>query len=397
MLTDAAIRSAKPADKPRKLADERGLYLFITPTGGKLWRLDYRHAGKRKTLALGAYPDVTLLRAREKRDEARRHLADGIDPGARKQAEKRAVATTFEAVAKEFLADRKPVWTALYHKRVKGRLERAIKAFGSTPVAAVTAAEILAVIKATPGAENARKLRVDVGSVMRYAVATGRAVHDPTAALRGALATGTTRHYPAITEPKAFGELLRALDAYGGEPVTRAALQLLPLVFVRPGELRGMRWQEVDLEGAEWRIDATRMKMKQPHIVPLSRQAVAILRELHPLTGRGDLVFPGQRSRQRPISDMALSAALVRIGYGKQHTPHGFRASARTLLDEVLGQRIDLIEHQLAHAVRDPLGRAYNRTAHLPERKKMMQRWANYCHALKAGADVVPITKARKR
>jgi integrase len=238
-------------------------------------------------------------------------------------------------------------------------------------------------------------VRIIAGQVFRYALSTGRAAHDPTPALRGALAPPAGGHHPAITEPKAFGALLRAIDGYTGEPVTRAALRLLPLVFVRPGELRHAEWAEIDLDAGQWVIPGRRMKMGADHIVPLAPQAVALLRELHPLTGRGRLVFPSLRSRDRPMSENTLNAALRRLGYPKDvMTSHGFRASARTLLDEVLHQRVDLIEHQLAHAVKDPLGRAYNRTAHLPERVKMMHAWADYLDGLKAGADVVPIRRA---
>lgn len=400
MLTDTGVRNAKPKDKPYKLSDERGMHLLVTPTGGKLWRLFYRYSGKQKTLALGAYPDVSLARARERRDEARRLLAEGVDPGAQRKAEKVARADTFQAVAEEFLASRRNALTPAHHARVKARIERFFPVVGDKPVGAITAADLLPVLQAIEKAgmgETAARARTDVGQVMRYAVATGRATHDPTAALRGALAPVKSGHHAAVTEPKAFGALLRAIDGYGGEPVTRAALRLLPLVFVRPGELRLAEWAEIDLDGATWAIPGRRMKMGADHIVPLSCQAVAILRELHPLTGRRALVFPSLRSRDRPISDNTLNAALRRLGYAKDvATAHGFRASARTLLDEVLGERVDLIEHQLAHAVRDPLGRAYNRATHLAERVKMMQRWADYLDGLRKGADVVSIERAKR-
>jgi integrase len=394
MLTDTAIRNAKPKAAPYKLADERALYLLVTSAGGKLWRINYRHGGKRKTLALGAYPDVTLVRARERRDEARRLLAEGVDPGAQRRAEKASQAVTFQAVAEEFLAKLKDSWAPAHHSRVASRLERLYPAIGARPIGSLTAADLLGPLQAieTAGkAETAVRTRAVAGQVIRYAIATGRATHDPTVALRGALAPVKGGHHAAVVEPKAFGALLRAIDGYGGEPVTRAALRLLPLVFVRPGELRLAEWAEIDLDAGQWVIPGRRMKMGTDHIVPLSRQAVAILRELHPLTGRLTLVFPSLRSRDRPISDNTLNAALRRLGYAKDvATGHGFRASARTLLDEVLHERIDLIEHQLAHAVRDPLGRAYNRTAHLSERARMMQLWADYLDGLKKGAEVIP-------
>jgi len=265
---------------------------------------------------------------------------------------------------------------------------------GARPIGIIEAPELLApvrMIEECGKGETAKRTLLNAGQVFRFAVATGRAKRDPTADLRGALAPVKANHHPAIIEPKAFGALLRAIDAYPGEPVTRAALRLLPLVFTRPGELRLAEWAEFDLDRATWSIPSQRMKMKQPHIVPLSAQAVTILRELHPLTGRRRLVFPSLRSRDRPMADATLTVALRRLGFTRDEVvPHGFRATARTLLDEVLGVRPDLIEHQLAHAVKDPNGRAYNRTAHLAERRTMMQKWADYCDGLKNSADVIP-------
>jgi len=394
MLTDVAVRNAKPREKPFKLADERALYLLVTPTGGKLWRFNYRFGDKHKTIALGAYPDVSLARAREKRDEARRLLADGIDPLAQRKADKVATAETFRTVTEEFLAQRQPIWAPNHYDKVKARLEWLYPYIGDRPVSAVQASELLGPLRAIEAAgkgETAARTRLVAGQVFRYAIAAGKAQHDPTIALRGALAPVKPGHHAAVTEPKAFGALLRAIDGYAGEPVSCAALKLLPLVFVRPGELRLAEWAELDLDGATWTIPGRRMKTGTDHIVPLSTQAVAILRALHPLTGNRQLVFPSLRSRGRPISENTLNAALRRLGYAKDAmTAHGFRASARTMLDEVLGVRVELIEHQLAHAVRDPLGRAYNRTAHLAERRAMMQKWADYCDGLKNGADVIP-------
>ena len=394
MLTDVAVRNAKPKEKPFKLADERALYLLVMPTGGKLWRLDYRFGDRRKTISLGSYPDVSLARAREKRDEVRRLLADGIDPLAQRKADKVATAETFRTVTEEFLAQRKPIWAANHYDKVKARLEWLYPYIGDRPIGVVQAAELLGPLRAIEAAgkgETAARTRLVAGQVFRYAIAAGKAQHDPTIALRGALAPVKPGHHAAVTEPKAFGALLRAIDGYAGEPVSCAALKLLPLVFVRPGELRLAEWAELDLDGATWTIPGRRMKTGTDHIVPLSTQAVAILRALHPLTGNRQLVFPSLRSRGRPISENTLNAALRRLGYAKDAmTAHGFRASARTMLDEVLGVRVELIEHQLAHAVRDPLGRAYNRTAHLAERRTMMQKWADYCDGLKNGADVIP-------
>jgi len=394
MLTDVKVRNAKAQTKPYKLTDGRGMHLLVTPTGAKLWRLFYRYGGKQKTLALGAYPDVSLTRAREKRDEARRLLAAGIDPSARRKAEKLAQADTFKAVAEEFVLKFEPKWAPTYTEKVKARLAWLHPVVGDKPISEIKAPDLLSAIRpleAAGKAETARRTRSVAGQVIRYAIATGRAENDPTAALRGALAPVQGRHHAAVTEPQAFGALLRAIDGYEGEPVTRAALRLLPLVFVRPGELRHAQWSEIDLAAATWAIPAAKMKMKHDHIVPLSTQAVAILSELHPLTGRRAYVFPSLRSRDRPMSENTVNAALRRLGYSKDMaTGHGFRASARTMLDEVLGVRVDLIEHQLAHAVKDPLGRAYNRTAHLPERVQMMQLWADYLDGLKNGAEVIP-------
>ena len=394
MLTDPAVRQAKPKEKPYKLADERSMYLLVTPAGGRLWRLDYRYNATRRTLALGSYPDVSLAKARDRRDEARRLLADGIDPGAKRKAEKLAKADTFRAVAEEFLAQREKGWAPTHSSKVRARLEWLYPHIGARPIGAIEAPELLRPVRTIEECgkgETAKRTLLNAGQVFRFAVATGRAKRDPTADLRGALAPVRANHHPAITEPKALGALLRAIDGYPGEPVTRAALRLLPLVFTRPGELRLAEWAEFDLDRATWSIPSERMKMKQPHIVPLSTQAVAILRDLHPITGRRRLVFPSLRSHDRPMADATLTVALRRLGFSRDEVvPHGFRATARTLLDEVLGVRPDLIEHQLAHAVKDPNGRAYNRTAHLAERRRMMQKWADYCDGLKTGADVIP-------
>ncbi len=397
-LTDTAIRNAKPGEKPAKLFDERGLFLLVTPSGGKWWRFKYRFDGKEKLLSLGVYPDVGLKDARERRDEARKQVAAGIDPGENRKAQKSAqtdrAANSFEVVAREWFAKYSSSWVDSHGTRIIRRFESNIFPWiGGRPIADITAPELLATVRRIEerGAlETAHRALSNCGQVFRYAVATGRAVRDPTGDLRGALPPVKGEHFASTTEPKRVADILRAMDGYEGTLTVRCALRLAPLVFVRPGELRHAEWTDIDLEAAEWRYIVT--KTNTPHIVPLARQAVEILRELHPLTGRGHFVFPGARSIARPMSENAILAAMRRMGIAKEEmSGHGFRAMARTILDEVLGVRPDFIEHQLAHAVRDPNGRAYNRTAHLPERQKMMQQWADYLDTLKAGAEVIPL------
>ncbi len=397
-LTDTAIRKAKPSAKPIKLFDERGLFLIVTPSGGKWWRFRYKFDDKEKLLSLGVYPDVGLKDARERRDEARKLLADGIDPGENRKAQKSAkverAANSFEVVAREWYAKYSPNWAEHHGDRIIRRFERDIFPWiGGRPIADVAPRELLEVVRRIEnrGAlETAHRALGNCGQVFRYAVATGRAERDPSADLRGAIPPAKGGHFASVTEPKKVAELLRVLDGYQGTLVVTSALRLAPLVFVRPGELRKAEWADIDLDAAEWRYTVT--KTDTAHIVPLATQAVAILRELHALTGTGRFVFPGARTNGRPMSDNAILAAMRRMGIPKDEmSGHGFRAMARTILDEVLGVRPDLIEHQLAHAVKDPNGRAYNRTAHLPERKKMMQQWADYLDKLKAGADVIPI------
>jgi integrase len=331
-------------------------------------------------------------------------VAKGIDPSAARKAAKAAKdesnANSFEVVAREWIGQQKNKWTPANKKVVTRQLENDIFPWiGKSPIAELKAPELLKVLRRMEERgvlDSAHRARTIAGQVFRYAIATGRAERDIAADLRGALAQPKKKHLPAITEPKKVAELLRAMDAFEGSLVVKCALRLAPLFFVRPGELRKAEWSEIDLDAAEWNIPAEKMKMKQAHLVPLSTQAVAILQELQPLTGRGSYVFPGARSAARPLSDMALSAAIRRLGYEQgEMTPHGFRAMARTILDEVLQVRPDFIEHQLAHAVRDANGRAYNRTSHLAERKKMMQIWADYLDGLKAGATVIPL-RAKK-
>jgi len=393
-LTDIAIRNAKPADRPRRIADEAGLYLEVSPAGGKLWRLKYRFGGKEKRLALGVYPIVGLKEARDRRDAARKLLAAGVDPGEHRKAEKvageRRAASSFEVIAREWFGKLAPTWASTHSIKVIQRLEDYLFPWlGARPIADVAAPELLACLRRVEerGAfESAHRTLQHCGQIFRYAIATGRAERNPAADLRGALSPVNPTHRAAITNPAEIGALLRAIHDYHGTPVTRCALRLAPMLFVRPGELRTMGWGELDLDANEWNIPAGKMKMREPHLVPLAAQAVAILRELQPLTGNSQYVFPCARSPRRPLSNMALNAALRRMGYGKDEmTGHGFRAMARTVLDEVLGFRPDFIEQQLAHAVRDPLGRAYNRTKHLPERRKMMQAWADYLDGLRDG------------
>lgn len=412
--TDVAIRNTKSTDATLRLNDGDGLYLLIKPNGAKWWRLDYSIGGKRKTLSIGVYPDTGLKAARNKADEARQLVAAGTDPSDVRKASKVQQAKaleadkriadglpavdSFEEVAREWFAKFSAEWAPSHADKIIRRLERDIFPWiGKRPIASITAPELLAALRRIEergAVETAHRAHQNCGQIFRYAIATGRAERDPSPDLRGALPSVKQTHHAAITDPKAIGGLLRAIDGYQGYFVTKCALRIAPIVFVRPGELRKAEWAEIDLDKAEWNIPAERMKMREPHLVPLSTQAVEVLRELHALTGDGRYVFPGARTNGRPMSDNAILAALRRMGFAKDEmSGHGFRAMARTILDEVLQVRPDFIEHQLAHAVRDPNGRAYNRTAHLVERRKMMQQWADYLDKLKAGADVIPLHK----
>lgn len=388
-LTDAAIRRVHNPQKQIKLSDEKGLYLLLHPNGGKYWRLKYRLHGRERLLALGVYPDVSLAKAREKRDAARSLVADGQDPNEAKRTERSANATTFKATAQE--------WLQLQGKRLAPKTVQMLSTrlatyvyptLGGKPVAKVSAQDLLSALKGIEKRgkhETAHRVRALAGRVLRYAVASGRATHDVAADLKGALAPVTTTNFASITDPKRVGELMRAIDGYGGQPSTEYALRIAPYVFVRPGELRAAEWSEFHIEGdrPEWRIPATRMKMGVLHIVPLSRQVVALLRGLRAIVVGGPLLFPGLRSPARPISENTLNAALRRLGYSREEmTGHGFRSMASTLLNEQ-GFAPDCIELQLAHQESNKVRGAYNRAQRLPERREMMQRWADYLDLLK--------------
>lgn len=401
-LSEVQVRNAKPQDKEVKLFDGGGLFLLLTPSGGKLWNFKYRFDNKEKRLSFGAYPSVTLADARQRREDAKKLLANGVDPGEVKKAQKAArellAENSFEVVAREWHGKFVKTWSAVHANTIKDRLEKEVfPCIGSRPIGEIKAPELLAVLRRmeSRGAlDTAHRVRNHCSQVFRYAIATGRAERDPAADLRGALPPVKNNHFAAPTDPKDVAPLLRAMDDYEGSFVVKCAMRLAPLVFVRPGELRQAEWTEIDLDAAEWNIPGHRMKMKEPHLVPLARQAVDILRELQPLTGHSKYLFPCHRSPLRCMSDNAVNAALRRMGFAKTEiVGHGFRAMARTLLDEVLQIRPDFIEHQLAHAVRDPNGRAYNRTSHLAERKKMMQTWADYLDGLKSGAKIIPLRR----
>lgn len=397
-LSDSAIRTAKPRVKAFKLFDTGGLYLGVFPSGGKRWRLKYRFEGKERALALGVYPDVSLAMARARRDEARRQVADGIDPGAvrkaRKQASRAASENSFELVAREWFGKLSVNWAPNHSSKVMARFENDLFPYiGKRPIHEITAPELLAALRKIEkrgAVDTAHRARQTAGQVFRYAIATGRASRDTASDLRGALASVRGGHFAAVTDPKALGALLRTIGGYSGTLPVQCALRLAPLVFVRPGELRAAEWKDFDLEAAEWRFVTSKTGMA--HIVPLASQAVAILREVQPLTGRGRYVFPSGRGFSRAMSENALLAAMRRMGIEKSEmTGHGWRATARTILDEVLGFAPHLIEHQLAHGVKDPMGRSYNRTSHLPERRAMMQAWANYLDELRTGGEVIKL------
>jgi len=397
-LTDTKVRTTKPTEKPQKLFDGGGLFLLVTPTGGRLWRFKYRFGGSEKLLSVGTYPETSLAEARQRRDQASALLAKGIDPSETKKAQKAAgnqETETFEIIAREWYAKFSPSWATSHAKTTIRRLELFIFPWlGARPVKTITAPELLAAlrrIEAKGALETAHRVKQVCGQVFRYAIATGRAERDPSGDLRGAIPPASGKHMATITDPKEIAGLLRSIDDYRGGIVTRCALQLAPLVFVRPGELRQAEWSEFNLETAEWRIPAEKMKAGTVHIVPLSRQAIDILREIHPLTGHGRYVFPSPRTDSRPMSSNAILSALRRMGYAKDEmSGHGFRSMASTLLNEQ-GWNRDAIERQLAHAEKNRVRAAYNYAEFIPERKKMMQAWADYLEGIKSGAKIIPI------
>lgn len=396
-LTDTVIRKAKTSEKTRRLFDGGGLYIEISPAGGKLWRLKYRYSGKEKRLALGIYPEVSLAQARKRREAARELLADGIDPGEDRKIQKAAKAeqavNSFEAVAREWYAKHLPNWAVSHAEKIIRRLECDVFPWlGKRPIAEIGAPDLLKVLRRVEGRgalDTAHRVHQNCGQILRYAVATGRAQRDPSADLRGALPPAKHTHFASITDPSQVGELLRAIDGFRGTFVVQSALRLAPLFFVRPGELRKALWADFDLNKAEWCYLVT--KTKTEHLVPLSTQALKILADLRDLTGNGAYVFPG-RDPKKPMSDAAINAALRRMGYdtSTEITGHGFRAMARTILHQELEFAPEVIEHQLAHRVSDSLGAAYNRTKFLKQRRQMMQRWADYLDEIKSGAKIIP-------
>lgn len=401
-LSDTAVRNAKPNDKPYKLSDKKGLFLLIHPNGSKYWRMKYRYGGKEKLLALGIYPDVGLREARDRRDEARKLLANGVDPGIVKKQSKasirESIQNSFEAIAREWFAKHSGSgkWGDAHSEKIIRRLEGDIFPWiGGRPIAEISAPELLAVVRRIEnrGAlETAHRVLGKCGEIFRYAIATHRAERDPSSDLRGALPPHkSNKHHASITEPKAIGELLRDIQGYRGTFVVRCAFQLAPLLFIRPGELRKAEWNEFDLDKCEWRIPVNKMKKRVLHVVPLARQSIAILKELHAFTGNGRYVFPGVRTPGRPMSENTIRSALRRLGYeNHEMTGHGFRSMASTLLNEQ-GWNPDAIERQLAHAERNSVRAAYNYAEYLPERRKMMQHWADYLDSLRDGAEVIPL------
>lgn len=403
-LSTTAIRNAKPTDKAYKLYDESGLFMQVTPSGGKWWRFKYRFDGKEKLLSLGTFPDVSLSDAREKRDSARKLLAKEppLDPSAIRKASKTSrklsAENSFEVLAREWIEAFFKTKSESHKQRTLRRLEVYIFPFiGSKPITEITAPDVLEAVR-RPQKQNKletahRALQI-TGQIFRYAVQTGRTLRDVTVDLKGALPSTNVKHMASFTEPKEVAELLRAIDGFKGSFTVECALRLAPLVFVRPSELRRAKWADIDLDANEWSYLVT--KTRTEHIVPLSKQAAKILREIHSLSGRGEFVFQGGHDPKKPMSDAAINASLKRMGYDTQTqiTGHGFRAMARTILHERLNVDPHIIEHQLAHTVPDNLGGAYNRTKFLSQRKLMMQQWADYLDELKAGAKVIPIEEA---
>jgi integrase len=403
MLSEARVRNSKPNVRPIKLSDSGGLHLLIQPHGSKLWRLAYRFAGKQKTLALGAYPTVSLADARSEREEAKRLLAREIDPSAQRKANRQAGKdSSFRAVAEEVIAKLEREGRAhVTLTKKKWLLDFAFPAFGDRPIARITARELLALLREIEGRglyETAKRLRSTCGMVFRYAIATGRAERDPSVDLRGALTTHQVSHRAAIVDPAGIGALLRAIDGFDGQPTTQAALRLAAYIFVRPGELRHAEWKEFDLDAAVWCISAEKTKMRRQHRVPLARQSLAILQELKDITGAGRWLFPSVRTFARPISENTLNAALRRLGYASDAmSTHGFRAMASTRLNEMGRWNPDAIERQLAHQEANAVRRAYTHNAeYWSERVSMMQAWADYLDELREGGKVLPLSRRAK-
>jgi integrase len=406
-LTAIEVEKAKPGNAAKKLYDGKGLLLIVTPTGGKWWRFKYSFDGKSKTISFGTYPEISLSQARDRREAARKLVAVGVDPSVNRRAVKTAkeelLANSFQCIALEW--HKKQVenseWTEEHAETIMTRMVKDMFPYiGVTPITGVTAKDIRTILDRVKGrgaVDTARRCRTIASQVFVYAIGTDRAEYNIATSLSKHLPaiSKTRKHMASITDPKELAPLLRAIDGYRGGFVTKCALQLLPMLFVRPGELRHMEWAELDLEAAEWNIPGPKMKMKQPHLVPLPRQVISILEAIKPLTGNRKYVFLSTKSGDRCMSDNTINSAFRIMDFdGDTITGHGFRATARTILDEILGFRVDFIEHQLAHAVKDPNGRAYNRTAHLAERRKMMQVWADYLDELKAVAKVIPIRPA---
>ncbi|HIJ22756.1 MAG TPA: tyrosine-type recombinase/integrase [Gammaproteobacteria bacterium] len=402
--SDIAIKKAKPREKQYKITDEKGMYCVITPSGGKLWRLDYRFNGKRKTLSLGKYPEISLQDAREDRDKARKQIAKGIDPSEIKKIDKVADAgkDTFEAIAREWHTRNTAKWANSHTVTIIARLEQNLFPYvGTMKMNEITPPVLLATLRRIENrgaVETAHRVKGIAGQVFRYAIATGRAERDPTPDLKGALTPVTTQHHATITDTRKVGELLRAIDGFTGTLVVKCALLLTPLVFLRPGELRHGVWSEINLEEKQWRIPEDKMKKRRKHIIPLSDQAIAILEDIKQLTDRGpdSFIFPGIRDRKRPMSENTVNAALRRLGYTKEDmTAHGFRSMASTILHEQ-GWNTDIIELQLAHVEKNKVKAAYNHAQHIEERTRMMQSWANYLDGLQRDKEnhVVSINKA---
>jgi integrase len=403
---DTAFRNAKPREKPFKLSDGGGLYLLVQPNAAKLWRLAYRFDGRQKLLALGVYPATSLAEARAKRDAAKKFLAEGSDPSVERKSERRAAKlsrrNTFKAVAQELMEKFEKEGDAKATlKKKKWLLDFAIAELGSRPIAEIKAPELLDALRKIEKRgrfETAGRVRSTAGAVFRYAIATGRAERDPSGDLRGALITPTVTHRATIVEPSAIGALLRAIDDFDGQPTTRAALRLAPLLFVRPGELRKAEWTEFNFHDAEWRIPAKKMKMGREHRVPLAKQSLVILRELKELTGGCKYLFPSVRSWHRPMSENTLNAALRRLGYAKEEmTTHGFRAMASTRLNETGKFNPDAIERQLAHQEENKVRAAYTHGAEFwLERVRLMTFWADYLDELRFFEKIVPTRRTNE-